>query len=413
MRLLAASLIASAVMILAYSPACAEDFTLKATTVEALEDGPLVVRVTLDYRGEKRLRIRTHNWSPNAFAMPREKWERRGAGGGVSGSPYGSSTLSPGDKRTEILYVHQHFQHIPRGKTVFEVVWPIHEPGLGGKEIARPVTTLEVDIPAANKERTRVLCQWLEEKLNNGKETVDPQQSIRKVIDYIRYTNHAELAPIAWRLMEFHPESYPASDFIEMIYATAEDKRAVNRRLAKLACDPNYPHLDNIFWYWLREKITLSSEELAPLLRSENVWIRALTYLAFPSQRTQEWTDRLFRDLRDAQQPLPEVRFAQLLTHLDDDDFIVRERATCELQQYGDPVRAQLLKVLQGQPTPEVKARVKSILGELDKGPPRIVRTTLWLADNHPDAKAFLRLLAEGEPNSWATREAKAILMRR
>jgi hypothetical protein len=102
-----------------------------------------------------------------------------------------------------------------------------------------------------------------------------------------------------------------------------------------------------------------------------------------------------------------------VLAELDDDEFAVRERATRELQEHGEPARAQLVKVLEGQPTPEVKSRVQRALKEIAKGPPRIVEITLWLASNDEQADALLRLLAEGQPDSWATKEAKDILARR
>src|SRR5262249_21006365 len=151
------------------------------------------------------------------------------------------------------------------------------------------------------------------------------------------------------------------------------DTGLANRRLIKLACDPNYPEVYAIFGYWRGEKFTLSAEEMALLLKSENVWIRALTCVTFPDQCGKEWTERLLRDLRESQQPMPDKLFARLLPNLDDDDFAVRQQATEELQRHGERVRTQLAKALQGQPSPEVKDRLKRVLEEIAKEPPRIV----------------------------------------
>src|SRR5262249_26901014 len=156
--------------------------------------------------------------------------------------------------------------------------------------------------------------------------------------NYLEHTNHPGLSPVLWRLIESFPGEGAIDPFLPKLYAT-EDTGLANRRLIKLACDPNYPEVYAIFGYWRGEKFTLSAEEMALLLKSENVWIRALTCVTFPDQCGKEWTERLLRDLRESQQPMPDKLFARLLPNLDDDDFAVRQQATEELQRHGERVR--------------------------------------------------------------------------
>lgn len=433
----------------------AKDFVLKGEILEAFEGGPVVVRLTLSYAGTQPTEI------PDAYHLgddvisidAPDSWEERPPRPRLLVVWPGPKRIRPNEEVSEVVYVHHRYTIIPPGKARLTLSWfvdkinppqkvetdepPVSwdavqqrlkkppqkvkkppEPKEGRKENERnfPSVTLNVDILPATSERVRALAQALEQKLDSSKRPeTDSRSHVCEVIDSLRYTNHPGLTPVAWRLIESYPDVSPVSHFLPMVYATSNDRSAVNRRLIKLTCNTRYPSLDDIFWYWRREKVPLSADELAPLLRSENVWTRALTYATFPNRCDREWSDQLFRGLRAAQQPLPENRFARLVAELDDDEFTVRERATLELQQHGEPVRAQLVKVLQGQPTPEVKSRVQRVLNEIAKDPPRIVRTTLWLLQvvHEPHAEAMLRLLADGEPNSWATKEAKTILARR
>jgi hypothetical protein len=411
--------------------------------LEVLEGGPLVLRVTLEYKGEKDIDIGADNGFTNAHITPRANWKIRPVAGFFSGRPSGRHKLSPGDKWSEVHYLHQQFCGVAKGKVTLEVSWRVREPGEKGKEIARPVTKLEVDIPAATEERLRALRRRLADKLDQATRTEEERRTnIREVVDYLRDTKHAGLAPVVWRLIEATPDACPMTDFLQLVYA-AEDKGVVNRRLVKLACDPNYPGLGSIFWYWRwepappkpetdddkllkkffcdqgreegrKEKVRLSAEEIEPLLKSENVWIRTLTGVTFPDQRGKEWTERLLRDLRESQQPLPDKLFARLLADLDDDDFAVRQKATEELQRHGERVQAQVARALQGQPSPEAKGRLKHVLDAIAKGPPPIVRTTLSQLGQakNDQARVILRVLAEGQTDSWASKEAKAALQR-
>jgi hypothetical protein len=411
-----------------------------------MEGGPLVLEVSLEYKGNTDVDIRMDGRRTNSHIDSHAKWRSRIRLGAFHRGGSGQQKLSPGDRLSEILYAHQQFCDLVKGKAVLEVSWRIFEPTEEGKVIARPTTRVEVDLLPATEDRLRALCGRLLAKLDQPARTEEERrQRVDEVLDYLQNTNHTGLVPVLWRLLESAPDACPMTDFLQQIYAGARDKSAVNRRLVKLACDPDYPGQGRIFAYWRWEppppaakgddkemqkfakmfcdfdrqeehweRVTLSAEEVAPLLRCKSVWIRAMTSVTFPDQCDRAWTEQLFRDLRESQQPLPEKLFARLLADLDDDDFTVRQQATEDLERHGDRVQAQISKALQGQPSPEVKDRLKRVLEESAKGPPRIVRVTLPQLEhaNTAPSRAILRVLAEGQTDSWATREAKAALQR-
>jgi WD40 repeat protein len=110
---------------------------------------------------------------------------------------------------------------------------------------------------------------------------------------------------------------------------------------------------------------------------------------------------------------------AALISRLDNDDFAVRDEAARELEGLADSAGDTLRKVLQEQPTPEVRRRLKALLAVHLPGkafPPkqlRLVRAVEVLERAAtPDARALLEKLAKGAPGARLTREAQAALQR-
>jgi hypothetical protein len=60
--------------------------------------------------------------------------------------------------------------------------------------------------------------------------------------------------------------------------------------------------------------------------------------------------------------PVDAKRLAGLIAALDDDAFDVREKASTELEKLGEAAEGALRKALEGQPSPEVRQRVKLLL---------------------------------------------------
>jgi hypothetical protein len=108
------------------------------------------------------------------------------------------------------------------------------------------------------------------------------------------------------------------------------------------------------------------------------------------------------------------ARIARWIADLDSGEFAVREKAVRELEQHGDAVEGALRKVLENQPSLEVRQRVKLLLSKLTGGDRlrglRAVEVLEYL--DTPASRRLLEILAGGAEEAQLTQEAKASLRR-
>jgi len=408
------------------------DFDLQAEVIEALEGGPVVLRVTLTYQGERPVEMlfAIPEADGCAFSTPKG-WDRSIESsvrdGTSNGLPGVYRTIKPGHKISRTVYVHEEFKRIPSGRTSLMLSWwvqvggstssrrsmegKVEEAELGGRGDFEVTTKVDLDVSRATPERLARVRERMEAELDRpGLTEADRRGAARWIIG----TSHGTFIPLALRMIASGDPAYPLCSLINFVYDRAEIPGEAHRQLVELAGDPAWGGAGELFWYWNRHRTALPAQDFRKLLETKDIWRRVLTYVTFPNQCGKEWTDRLLRDLRAAQQPLPEQRFARLLADLDDDDFAVREKATRDLVRHGDRVRKQLQQALQGKPSPEARARIRQALDEIAEGPPRVVRSAVWLLSNvdNTQAKEMLRVLAAGPADAWATREAKEALRR-
>jgi hypothetical protein len=108
----------------------------------------------------------------------------------------------------------------------------------------------------------------------------------------------------------------------------------------------------------------------------------------------------------------------RLIAQLDDDEFVVRDRATRDLEEIGVPVRAALVKALAGRPSVEQKKRLQGLLDRLARDsrwreklrPGRVLEVLEQVGT--PGARKLLGELAGGDPEAWLTQEAQKALRR-
>jgi WD40 repeat protein len=132
------------------------------------------------------------------------------------------------------------------------------------------------------------------------------------------------------------------------------------------------------------------------------------------------WTTNRIR------QRLPEAlagagRVGRLLGELDSDDFDTREKASAELAKLVTLAEPALRMALEKQPSAEVRRRVAILLEKLPKPETKgsmderlcpLVTLALLEWIDSPEARQLLKEVAEGPPESDATKEAQAILER-
>jgi hypothetical protein len=108
-------------------------------------------------------------------------------------------------------------------------------------------------------------------------------------------------------------------------------------------------------------------------------------------------------------------RIARLVAQLDDEDFVVRQRAQVELAKVVAAAEPALRRALAGKPSVEFKKRAGALLKPLET-PAEWARRgrVLELLERigTPEAGKLLKDLSERAPTSWQRREAQEALAR-
>jgi hypothetical protein len=110
---------------------------------------------------------------------------------------------------------------------------------------------------------------------------------------------------------------------------------------------------------------------------------------------------------------------ARLIADLDDDRFVVRQRASRALAKSLDTARAQLEQTLMDHPSLEVRDRVERLLARLKAEEPSVdalrVQRALEVLERlgTPEAKKALERLGKQDPQAWLTQQAKEVLDKR
>jgi hypothetical protein len=121
---------------------------------------------------------------------------------------------------------------------------------------------------------------------------------------------------------------------------------------------------------------------------------------------------------RERMRPITADQIAQWIAELDSEEFAVREKATLELENQAEAADPALRKVLEGEPSLEVRRRVERLL-ELRKHQTispttlRALRVIEMLERiGTPEAQQILATISRGAVETWPTREARAALER-
>jgi hypothetical protein len=413
-------------------------FTIRADVVDALEGGPIVLKVTL--------RCQLGRDCPTGPYLAARHWHiKNGIPPGwrsaylVKGShgliPY-VTLIDQSQELEDVHYIHWSYKNIKSGKHRFTLSWPVYLKDMRNR-IASPVTTVELMIDPADEKHLSALCDRLQSRLAKASED---EQAISAVLNTLSFTSHRSLAPVAWKLLEITPEHH--ARFFPRILSVLDDldsRPHIDERLVHFVNGPNNWRAVAIFHYWSErhERISddvlqkwlssdtieieqprpepLSPAAFAALLRSQRLWTRVLTYVHFSKHCEKPWVYNLLSDFKNLQRPIPVDRFNRLLRDLDDDSFAVREKASVQLEQFGERVESQLHQALQTHLSPEAKRRVRFILERIAaaKEAPEWKPILEHIASGGGDkeaAVAVLRALAKGTPDAALTKAAVASL---
>ena len=141
---------------------------------------------------------------------------------------------------------------------------------------------------------------------------------------------------------------------------------------------------------------------------------RAIWKLArAPKESVPFLRDRFFPD--GARVP---ADLGKRIAELDDEDFVLREKAMADLKRLGSVVEKALRRALAGPLSPEGKARIRALLPESSKqsaGPSGLhwLRTLEALElTASPSAREVMEEIARGHSETWITEEARAAVTR-
>jgi WD40 repeat protein len=107
--------------------------------------------------------------------------------------------------------------------------------------------------------------------------------------------------------------------------------------------------------------------------------------------------------------------FARLVADLNSVKFRVRRAATRELEKLGEAAEPALRQGISGKVALEGRQRLEKILQKLESSPERLRLLRALEVLEHiatREARQVIRKLAQGAPQAWRTRQAKAILAR-
>jgi len=272
-------------------------FALELRKVEALEGGPVIAWLSLSYRGKAEVEVKcSSEWPAIGMRVSGPKnWSTAVPRGQVPLSGHlgiiGTKTLKPGDDFSIVSYVHHKFARIPAGKG--EVTFALYIVPVMGK----PLTVLQsavVDVLPATAERVREKAEQLRETLN-GKELSWDEK--RHIVNTVIETEHTEFIPLCFELLKSQPRGTPDYGLRSFIYKRSRVANDVHARL-----------IDHLRWFgakadsqffdlWRRDRVDLPSREVIELARSSDLWIRALSYAAFPKKCPRGTRNSLLAEL--------------------------------------------------------------------------------------------------------------------
>jgi hypothetical protein len=160
----------------------------------------------------------------------------------------------------------------------------------------------------------------------------------------------------------------------------------------------------------------LSPDELSALwddLGSQDATraYQAIGRLASAPRQVLPWLRQHLKPVSTAQ--VDKKRLNQHLAQLDSDDFAVRERATKELEKFGQSALPAFEQALEAKPSAEVRKRITELMERLAPERLRPLRAIEALEHiGNSEAQDCLGKLAQGAPEARLTQEAKASLER-
>ena len=166
------------------SPCRAADFVLKAEPCEALAGGPVIVKLTMEYKGAKSVFAnglsvnRPDNidvTAPKGWGKPPKKDD------GHIAYMNSDKEFKRGDKVSHYVYLHHQYAKIPAGKATLTFSWSLSKPisdkikNFADYTLADTVAKCEVEVLPATKQNLKAARQRISNDLLDEDLTAEKQ----------------------------------------------------------------------------------------------------------------------------------------------------------------------------------------------------------------------------------------------
>jgi hypothetical protein len=407
------------------------DLEVTLSVLYALEDGPVVCKVSVKNVGIWPVHLAYYSRSTNAYCNPLTEWKPRGkpfrAYGFIGMVGYGTTTLDPGVSESHTFDLHPDFLVIPAGNVPIRFGWHVYRlvPSKSEDRVFKQelelvfrregIETVKV-LPATQENVSGTLC-GLEAEFHEAAERLagetdycqrcpDPADEFVKRIAGCR---HKEFVPLLLRALDRLPSQQHRSKLVGAVYESFPTPEEGFAALAEYLSSSQPASAGDLFDFWCGEARKHESQKqwrsgLDPAKAAEEARLLRECFgddeaARRPTRRHDDvrlskgqfarllvmenvWVRALlyahFPDECPAEWVSslfvdldrlgsPPQRLGELLAALDDEEFEVRERASAELIASGSKLGFFLWTVPTEGLSPEAALRLRLVREQVEK----------------------------------------------
>jgi len=279
----------------------ATQLSIKAEAIDAVADGPVIIKVNLSYKGKKPLTVLDWTPFPNKYIHVHapEHWTRRDAWGRDIKALVLPRTLKPGEQYSEFVFLHHRFAKILPGKASLKVHWLFADRAAPDRILAAPGTTVAVDVARDSMRNLARIRERIEQQVEFG----DPRKiDAGYLASELEYTKHLELYPAALRLLQLDRDC--PDSLRRHVFQWSRTSRETHERLIQHLARCGVRSDLVFFELWRSNKVRLSDSDADALLGGHNPWIRLYALKHYPERCDAGIRDWIKRDVEDLQKLL-------------------------------------------------------------------------------------------------------------
>lgn len=386
-------------------------FAMSAQVIEAIEGGPLAIKITLRPTGEQPLSAYWSEGGPQTSLVP-ASWHHCLRLRIVNGTGIDFHRFTKRAPISEILYLHHDYAGITAGSTDLKITWPLYKDRGLERLLAKPTLSLHLSVAAASPQSLDSLSRRMSATL--AMPTTGPEER-GHLRNLILHSKHPELVPTALQLFRALPWRESPSGLAEWLFDTVAAGQ-VNEIALRYLLEgvPNYAAY--IFEEWKQRKISLTGLELDRLAAADDLRLKILLLAGYGDRLDPKWRSDLLAQITHLHSLPASGELAESLAQLDAKEFAIRERASARLAKYGGFIEPALRDGLKSSKSAEASRRIQKLLDHSAEETEwyNTIRTLLFLHDSpQADARKLVRFLRDPTtPQSAITEQIKQIAER-